>query len=107
METVRAFAGMSPAERERAIDDLIELVAAVDGLLQQQVAHDVANLCASLRRTFSAQERAELQREILRAKRWTFILSGVTHPRFEKVPLPLADLIDRIVRRGAEERSNA
>jgi hypothetical protein len=27
--------------------------------------------------------------------------------RFEKVPLPLADLIDRIVRRGAEEKSNA
>jgi hypothetical protein len=85
METVRAFAGMTPAERERAIDDLIELVAAVDGLLQQQVAHDVANLCASLRRTFDAQEQAELRREILRAKRWTFILSGVTHPRFEEL----------------------
>jgi hypothetical protein len=27
--------------------------------------------------------------------------------RFEKVPLPLADLIDRIVRRGAEEGSHA
>jgi hypothetical protein len=85
METVRAFAGMTPAERERAIDDLIVLVGAVDGLLQQQVAHDVANLSASLRRTFDARETAELKREILRAKRWTFILSGVTHPRFEEL----------------------
>ena len=85
LETVRAFAAMTPAERERAVDDLIELVGAVDGLLQQQVAHDVSNLSARLRREFDAQEQAELRREILRAKRWTFLLSGVTHPRFEEL----------------------
>ncbi len=37
----------------------------------------------------------------------TLVEQGVVVARFEKVPLPLADLIDRIVRRGAEERSNA
>jgi len=85
LETVRAFAALTPTEREHAIDELIELVGAVDGLLQAQVEHDLTNLSARLRRTFDATETAELRREILRAKRWTFILSGVTHPRFEEL----------------------
>ncbi|MDQ2929606.1 MAG: ABC transporter ATP-binding protein [Gemmatimonadota bacterium] len=37
----------------------------------------------------------------------TLVEQGVIVARFEKVPLPLADLIDRIVRRGAEGASNA
>ncbi len=37
----------------------------------------------------------------------TLVEQGVVVARFEKVPLPLADLIDRIVRRGAEGTSNA
>src|SRR5688572_3343211 len=43
LETVRAFAALDAAGRERAIGELIELVAAVDGLLRQQVEHDLAN----------------------------------------------------------------
>jgi hypothetical protein len=85
LETVRAFTAMTPAERDRAIDELIELVAAVDGLLKQQVERDLANLSVRLHRKFEARERAELRREILRAKRWTFVQSGVTHPRFEEL----------------------
>jgi hypothetical protein len=85
LETVRAFAGMTPAERERAIDELIELVGAVDGLLQQQVERDVANLATRLARRFDERETKELRRELLRAKRWTFIQSGVSHPRFEQL----------------------
>lgn len=85
LETVRAFTAMTPAERDRAIDELIELVAAVDGLLKKQVERDLANLSVRLHRKFEARERAELRREILRAKRWTFVQSGVTHPRFEEL----------------------
>jgi ABC-2 type transport system ATP-binding protein len=36
----------------------------------------------------------------------TLVEQGVVVARFERVPLPLADLIDRIVRRGAEGPSN-
>ena len=85
LETIRAFKSMSPAERERAIDELIELVAAIDGLLKQQVEHDIANLSKRLARVFDAREQRELRREILRAKRWTFVMSGVTHPKFEQL----------------------
>jgi hypothetical protein len=85
LETLRAFAAMSEEQRDRAIDELIELVAAVDGLLQQQVEHDVANLSALLERSFGAGEVEELRGSLLRAKRWTFVLSGVTHPRFQEL----------------------
>ena len=37
----------------------------------------------------------------------TLVEQGVIIARFERVPLPLADLIHRIVRRGAAERSDA
>jgi hypothetical protein len=85
LETLRAFRAMDEAQRDRAISELIELVAAVDGLLKQQVEHDLANLSKRLDRHFDALETEELRREILRAKRWTFILSGVTHPRFQEL----------------------
>jgi hypothetical protein len=85
IETVRAFASLNEAERDRAIDELIELVAAVDGLLKQQVEHDIANLSTRLDRAFNDMETDELRCEILRAKRWTFVLSGVTHPRFQEL----------------------
>jgi hypothetical protein len=85
LETVRAFASMTDDERERAIDELIELVAAVDGLLQQQVEHDIANLTFRLHRSFDATEKADLRAAVLRAKRWTFLMSGVTHPRFQEL----------------------
>jgi len=90
LETVRAFAAMDSAERERAIDDLIELVTAVDGLLQQQVEHDLSNLSARLDRRFDAEEQAELRQALLGAKRWTFLTSGVTHPRFQELFVEVA-----------------
>jgi len=85
LETLRAFAAMGEAEREQAVDDLIELVAAVYGLLQQQTEHDIANLADYLGRAFTPDETRELREAILRAKRWTFLESGVTHPRFQEL----------------------
>jgi len=85
LETLRAFAKMDAAARDRAIDELIELVGAVDGLLQQQVGLDIENLAQALGRTFDATEREDLEHGLLRAKRWTFLESGVTHPRFQEL----------------------
>jgi len=85
LETMRAFGALDEAGRERAVDELIALVTAVDGLLRQQVEHDVENFARLLGRQFDTAQIAELHRELLRAKRWTFILSGVTHPRFDEL----------------------
>jgi P-aminobenzoate N-oxygenase AurF len=82
LETLRAFRTMSEAEKDRAIDDLIDLVAAVDGLLQTQAKLDVDNLQACLWRRLGMAEREEIYAAVLLAKRYTFIESGVTHPNF-------------------------
>lgn len=85
LETLRAFAALNAFERDRAIDELIELVAAVDGLLQTQVDFDIENLATHLGRRFSESEVEDLRAGLIAAKRWTFIESGVTHPRFQEL----------------------
>lgn len=85
LETVRKFGEMTPEEKDQAIDDLIDLVGAVDGLLQQQTANDVDNLAHYLDRSFTEGEREEVATSVLKAKRYTFIESGVTHPNFQEV----------------------
>jgi hypothetical protein len=82
LETVRAFANISDKERDRCVDELIELVAAVDGLLVDQVERDIANFTTYLGRELSLNEVEDLRGALITSKRWTFIESGVTHPRF-------------------------
>jgi len=82
LETVRAFAGMNETEKDAAIDDLIELVGAVDGWLVRQAQFDTANFEKYLDRIFSESERKRIFAALLRAKRHTFLVTGVTHPNF-------------------------
>jgi hypothetical protein len=82
LETLRAFRSMSAADTARAFDDLIELVAALDELLQTQAQLDVENLQACLWRRLSAAEVQEIRAGVLAAKRYAFIESGLTHPNF-------------------------
>jgi hypothetical protein len=85
LETLRAFAAMSDTDKEIATDDLIALVGAVDGLLQQQARLDVENLARCLDRPLAAAEREDVYARVLGAKRYTFIESGVTHPNFQEL----------------------
>jgi len=85
LETLRAFARMGAGEGDQAIADLIELVGAVDGLLQTQARLDVENFQHHVGRRLTAGEEAEIGAAVLAAKRYTFIESGVTHPNFVKL----------------------
>jgi hypothetical protein len=85
LETLRAFEHMGPGEGDQAIDDLIELVGAVDGLLQTQARLDVENFRRYLDRRLEPGEASEIGAAVLAAKRYTFIESGVTHPNFVKL----------------------
>ena len=85
LETLRAFAGITDEDRQAAIEDLIGLVGAVDGLLQQQAGFDVDNFERYLDRSLSAPVRQEVYARVLDAKRYTFIESGVTHPNFQEL----------------------
>jgi hypothetical protein len=79
---VRENAKLNPAERNRAVDDLIELVAAVDGILQGQAPLDADYFVANCKRKFTPVEVERLRAGILKAYRWQFIGSGVQEARF-------------------------
>jgi hypothetical protein len=85
MEALRVFADLDDAQRDEAVNDLIELVQAVDGLLQQQTSFDIENLERYLGRIFNVEEKKIIYDAELKTKRWVFIESGVVHPRFAEL----------------------
>ena len=76
---------LSPAQRDLAVDDLIALVAAVDGILQAQSAADVEYFVRNASHQFSEGEVSDIKSVVLGAYRWQYIISGVRHPHFGKL----------------------
>jgi hypothetical protein len=85
LEWKNEHAKLSPIERERAVNDLIALVAAVDGILQAQAAADADYFIRSVSRRFGATEDAQIKATVLSAYRWQYIVSGVQHPIFGRL----------------------
>jgi hypothetical protein len=78
-------AKLSSAERDTAVNDLIALVAAVDGILQAQSASDADYFIRNVARPFSAGETEKIKASVLSAYRWQYIISGVQHPHFGRL----------------------
>jgi hypothetical protein len=91
LEWKREDARLTAAERDRAVDDLIALVGAVDGILQGQAAADTRYFAGVCGRTVGAEERAMLETRVLAAYRWQYIVSGVERTRFAEVLTGLVD----------------
>jgi hypothetical protein len=84
LELKRADAGLTTAERDQAVNEFIELVAAVDGILQAQAAADAAYFVATCGRTVGAEEADAIKAAFLKAYRWQYIHSGAGYPPFQK-----------------------
>ncbi len=84
LEWLREDARLAPAERDRAVDELIELVGAVDGILQLQARADADYFLKVCGRTFAAPEAGRIRAGVLGAYRWQYIVSGV-QGRFSEV----------------------
>jgi hypothetical protein len=82
IEWKREHAKLDAGARDRGVDDLIALVAGVDGILQQQAPVDVDYFASIAGRPFRAEEMAQIRAEVLRAYRWQYIVSGAQEPRF-------------------------
>lgn len=91
LELVKADAMLTPAERDAAVDDLIALVGAVDGILQAQARADSAYFCAMTGHGADAARARAIEAGVLKAYRWQYIVSGVMEPRFQKVLFGLVD----------------
>jgi len=91
LEWAREDAGLGKAERDAAVEDLIALVGAVDGILQAQAQADAEYFAAGCGRALTEAERRAIGASVLRAYRWQYIVSGVQDPRFAKI---LGGMID-------------
>jgi hypothetical protein len=85
LEFLRADAQLTPAQRDVAVGELIELVGAVDGILQAQAAADATYFLGVAHEKFLAVQREAIAATFLKAYRWQYIVSGVMQPRFQKV----------------------
>jgi len=85
LEWKRENAKLTPQARDAAVDDLIALAGAVDGILQAQAVVDTHYFVAISGRPFSASEIEKIGAAMLAAYRWQYILSGVQEPRFAEL----------------------
>jgi hypothetical protein len=85
LEWVRHDATVTDSDRDKAVDELIELVAAIDGILQAQAAADARYFAENCGRPVDEAETLSVEANFLEAYRWQYIHSGVRHPHFGKV----------------------
>ena len=106
LEWRREDARLTAAERDAAVNDLIELVAGVDGILQAQARADAEYFIGVAERSFAADEMRAIHDGVLKAYRWQYIVSGVqdgkflgvlasmvTQPQLERISGALAPLM--------------
>jgi hypothetical protein len=87
-------------EREAAIDELLELGGAIDGLLSQQIGLNIDTLEKATDSMFTDGEKEEITTKTQRAWRWTFLVSGLEHPNFVK-------LVNELTTEGPEKIKSA
>ena len=85
IEFLSADACLTPAQRDVAVGELIELVGAVDQILQAQAAADAEYFLGLAQRDLTAGQQETVATTFLKAYRWQYIVSGVMQPRFQKV----------------------
>ncbi len=96
LEWQREDAKLSPAQRDTAVDELIELVGAVDGILQLQAGADADYFLKACGRSISPEQAEMVRAGVLGAYRWQYIVSGV-QGRFSEV-------LGRIINAAQAER---
>lgn len=85
LEWRRCDESLGTQERDAAVDDLIALVGAVDGILQAQASADADYFLNIVGRELSAAGGAGVRDGVLRAYRWQYIFSGVEQTRFVEI----------------------
>lgn len=73
---------LSPAEIERGVDEFLAIGAFLDGGAKQQVLFDLEAFEAATGRTLNEVEREEFITKQHQANRWTYLGTGMTHPKF-------------------------
>lgn len=85
LEWVREDAKLTAQERDLAVDDLIALVGAVDGLLQIQAEADAGYFVKVCGRKLPYEQAQAVRATLVNAYRWQYIVSGVSDARFLQI----------------------
>jgi len=85
LEWIREDQRLTEEQRDRAVNDFIALVAAVDGILQQQAKADCNYFIEHCARNLTALDVERFQLSFVSAYRWQYIFSGVQVQRFMDV----------------------
>lgn len=85
LEWIRENARVSDAERDAAIDDMLAIVGGFDAILQAQAHADAAYFMRVIRGAQDAPHAPDVEAVILKAYRWTYIVTGMFEPRFSKL----------------------
>ncbi len=76
---------ISKEARDRAVDEFIELVGVVDGVLHIQAKADAQYFVRTCGRQLPEDQHQAVEQGILKAYRWQHIISGAQQPHFNKV----------------------
>jgi len=71
-----------PDDIRKAVDEYLDLGGFIDSAMQQQTRLDLDSLERATGRRLTLEEREWVSAAQLKALRWTFIGSGITHPNF-------------------------
>ena len=85
IEWRREHAKLGERQRDQGVDDLIELVGAVDGICMAQADADAEYFVRTAGPRYTAVETSVIQDLLLRAYRWQYVVSGAQEPRFVEV----------------------
>lgn len=85
MMTLAIAERLTQAEIDAGIDGFLELGAFFDEGLKQQTAFDLDALERAIGRTLSEAERGRFLAQQHQANRWTYLGSGLNHPRFLEI----------------------
>jgi hypothetical protein len=74
--------GLTEAEIEKAIDEFLEIGGFLDEGLKQQTVFDLESLERALGSQLEESQREEFLKVQHQANRWTYLGSGMVHPKF-------------------------
>jgi hypothetical protein len=82
LELIRHDGAISDESRDKAVNEFIELICAVDAIVCRQAADDSRYFTETCGRPLSGDDKRKLETVLRHAYRWQYILSGAQHPRF-------------------------
>ena len=74
--------GLTPKQKDEAVQEYLEIGAFLDGGLKQQVEFDLISFENASGKVLNEEQKQVFRDVQLQANRWTYLGSGLTHPNF-------------------------